>query len=107
MVKHKYLSNFDCFSLWSNKFFGLLNCDYTPMAPLLWQIQVAIKITCLTFQKKSLDKLFQEASTSKFKTHNHLIFKSNIRTLEPSNEHNTSYKFKRFVTTKHQGFAVV
>jgi hypothetical protein len=96
MVKHKYLSNFDCFSLWSNTFFGLLNCDYTPMAPLLWQIQEAIKITCLTFQKKSLDKLFQEKKLQ-LESSKHIItlFSSlNIRTFEPSNEHNTSYKFK-------------
>ncbi len=32
-------------------------------------------MSTLTFQKKSLDKLFQKAPTSKFKTHNHLIFK--------------------------------
>jgi hypothetical protein len=29
MAKHKYLSNFDYFSLQSNTFFGLLDYDYT------------------------------------------------------------------------------
>jgi len=30
MTKHKYLSNFECLSLWSsNALFGLLDCDYT------------------------------------------------------------------------------
>ncbi len=29
MAKHKYLSNFDCFSLHSDTFFGLLDCAYT------------------------------------------------------------------------------
>jgi len=31
MEKHKYLSNFDCFSLRSNALFGLLDCDCTPI----------------------------------------------------------------------------
>ncbi len=31
MEKHKYLSNFDCISLWSNTFFGLLDYDCTHM----------------------------------------------------------------------------
>jgi hypothetical protein len=29
MAKHKYLSNFDYFSLWFDAFFGLLDYDYT------------------------------------------------------------------------------
>jgi hypothetical protein len=29
MAKHKYISNFDCFSLWSNALFGSLDCEYT------------------------------------------------------------------------------
>jgi len=29
MVKQKYLSNFDYFSLWSDTLFGLLECDYS------------------------------------------------------------------------------
>jgi hypothetical protein len=29
MIKHKYLSNYGYFSLWSNALFGLWDCDYT------------------------------------------------------------------------------
>ncbi len=29
MAKHKYLSIFDYFSLWTDAFFGSLDCDYT------------------------------------------------------------------------------
>jgi hypothetical protein len=29
MTKHKYLSYFDYFSLWSNALYGSLDCDYT------------------------------------------------------------------------------
>jgi hypothetical protein len=37
MEKHKYLSNFDCFSLWFDTLFGLLDCDCT---------QVIVKNNC-------------------------------------------------------------
>ncbi len=36
MAKHKYLSNVECFSLWSNTLFGLLDCDYTQKNGKLW-----------------------------------------------------------------------
>jgi hypothetical protein len=62
MAKHKYLSNFDCYSLQSGTFFGLLDCDCTPK-PFL---PLSVYITMIHFDVKMLF-CFENSTLSTFK----------------------------------------
>jgi hypothetical protein len=74
MAKHKYLSDFDCISLWFNTLFGSLDCDYTrkPFPPLL------VYIAMIHFDVKMLF-CFENSTLTTFKNQQKLeMLKCNV-----------------------------
>ncbi len=59
MAKHKYLSNFDYFFLWSDALFGSLDCDYTH-----YGIQCGILNGMCNINKIKLGVLVGKSNTS-------------------------------------------